>query len=592
MKKLLSILLLAALLIAMMTGCGSGDTKTDATTAAVEETAVVDDEPVVSQQTPADSGDTMEIYEMDSEDAVNAVMSGDIDFAAHKELIKSLTADFPIADGESLSIWLSYETSSLQYVEDSDMQNIVCYRLLEELTGVHLDMTIADMTTSSEKFNIMAASGDYPDLLPGSSYTTGVDAAINDELIIELTEVIDEYCPNLKSIMDSDAGIADEVRTSEGRIGSFPRINDGVTTPGNAGAFMRMDWLEALGMEVPATYDELEEVLVAFKTEYGATEPLMLGDSILPQGGMLTAGYDFTATVSSGMVGGTSGFYQVDGELIYGALTENFKDFTRMLRSWYQQGLISENCLTRATNPFSSDIIDPVLNGQTGMFYSNQPFGDNYNSMDETGTINFYPVRDVAKTADQQMHFGENVTMIASGDMSISTCCKDVELAARYLDSLYSYECYLILNYGEQGVTWDYDENGEPQFLQSALDQFTSTNIAMAVWTTQSLPCVYAESRLAFTFGDGAKAAFEVWSTNKDNAYGISSKFSLTSLESEEASTISTDIITYISEHYWKFVTGEEDIDAQWDSYVETIYSMGYERLYEIVQGAFDRISE
>ena len=582
MKKLFSILLLAAMLISMMAGCG-GDTKPAEESAQPEESAAVEapvEEPAAEE--PA--------VENEEEVEEPAVMDGTLDFAAHKELIKSLTAEFPIADGEELSIWLAYETSSLQYVEDSDMQNILCYKLLEELTGVHLDMIIADMATSSEKFNIMAASGDYPDLLPGSSYTTGVDSAINDELIIELTDVIAEFCPNLQTLIDSDPDLAYAIKTNEGRIGSFPRINDGNTTPGNAGAFMRMDWLEALDMEVPATYDELEEVLVAFKTEFGATEPLMLGDSILPQGGLLTAGYDFTATVASGMTSATSGFYQIDGELVYGALTENFKEFTKMLSDWYAQGLINENCLSRATNPFSSAIIDPVLNGQTGMFYSNQPFGDNYNAMDTTGTINFYPVRDVAKTADQQMHFGESVQFLASGDMSISTCCEDIELAARYLDSLYSYDCYLILNYGEQGVSWDFNEEGEPQFLQSGLDQYVSTNIATAVWTTQSLPVVYAESRLHFTFGEGAKAAFEVWGTNKDNAYGISSKFSLNSEESEEASTISTDIITYISENYWKFITGEVDIDAAWDGYVETINTMGYERLYEIVQGAYDRL--
>lgn len=594
MKKTLTLILALAMLLAMFAGCSKTtaepttepETTQEAEAPAQSETA----EPEPEAEPEAEAGPEAEA-EPEVAEPVEETSDG-IDLAAHKELVKSLTADFPIADGEELSVWLSYETSSLQYVDGGEMNDIVCYEMLEELTGVHLDIVMVDMTTSSEKFNIMVASSDFTDLLPTSSYSTGGDAAIDDEVVIDLTDLIDEYCPNFKTLLDSSSIIYDGCTTTEGRIAAFSRIKDGVTTPGNAGAFMRRDWLEDLGMDVPATYDELEEVLLAFKTEKGATEPLMLGDTIIPMGGNLTAGYDFTAEVSLGQGGGgggAGGFFQKDGTVIYGALTEEFKDFTKMLNRWYSEGLISEKCLTRATNPFSSDIIDPVLNGDTGMFYSNQPFGDNYNERDETGTIDFYPVRDVGMTADQQLHFYEELTMTSSGDLGISTTCRDEVLSARYLDSLYSYECFLIINYGRQGETWDFDENGEPQFLQSALDQFVSTNIAMAVWTTQSLPSVYAESRLQFTFGEGAAAAYEVWSTNKDNAYGIGSKYSLTSSESEAISTISTDILTYIAEHYWKFVTGEEDIDAQWDEYVATIESMGYQTMYETVQAAYDR---
>lgn len=584
MKKTLTLILALAMLLTMFAGCST----TTAEPETEPETAQESEAPAQTEAAEPSAEPEAE-PEAEAEPVEEAPAEG-IDMAAHKELIKSLTADFPVADGGELSVWLSYETSSLQYVEGGEMNNITCYKLLEELTGVHLDITMADMTTSSEKFNIMAASGDYTDLLPGSSYSTGVDAAINDEVIIDLTDLIDRYCPNFKTLLDSSTVIYDDCITTEGRIGSFPRIKDGVTTPGNAGAFMRRDWLETLGMDVPSTYDELEQVLLAFKTEMGATEPLMLGDTILPMGGNLTAGYDFTAAVTVGQGGGgANGFYQKDGTVYYGALTQEFKEFTKLLNKWYGEGLISERCLTRATNPFGSAIIDPVLNGETGMFYSNQPFGDNYNDRDETGTLDFYPVRDVGKTADQQLHFYEDLTMVAAGDLSISTTCRDEELAARYCDSLYSYDCYLIINYGSQGETWDFDENGEPQFLQSALDQFVSTNIAMAVWTTQSLPCVYAESRLQFTFGEGAAAAYEVWKTNKDNAYGIGGQFSLTAAETEAISTISTDILTYIAEHYWKFVTGEEDIDAQWDEYVATIESMGYQTMHDTVQAAYDR---
>ena len=36
-----------------------------------------------------------------------------------------------------------------------------------------------------------------------------------------------------------------------------------------------------------------------------------------------------------------------------------------------------------------------------------------------------------------------------------------------------------------------------------------------------------------------------------------------------------TDLLDYVKEMYMNFVTGEADIDAEWDSFVETWYSMG-----------------
>ena len=49
------------------------------------------------------------------------------------------------------------------------------------------------------------------------------------------------------------------------------------------------------------------------------------------------------------------------------------------------------------------------------------------------------------------------------------------------------------------------------------------------------------------------------------------------------------DIDTYISNMAVSFMTGAEDIDAQWDTFVSTIESMNIARCIEIKQGAYDR---
>ncbi len=597
MKKQLALLLAIALLVALLAGCGSKEETTDVQESAPVVEEVSSPEPEVAEPEEQTQGNLEDMYSMDSEEAIAAAQSGTLDFTAHKEMLASLTADLPLSDGsETLSIWLAFETAQLTYLDGGDLNNHVFFTTVQERTGVNLELIQVDSVTSQEKYNLMVASSEYPDLIPGSAYSTGLDAAIADEVILQLDDIIDQYCPNYKTILNSDSSIAKECQTPEGVYATFARIKDGVTTPNNEGAFLRMDWLEALGMDVPATYDELHEVLMAFKTEFGATEALMLKSSILPNSGLLTGGYGFTAAVSADGGpggGGVTGFYQVDGQVKYGAATEEFKEFTLMLRDWYADGLLSEDCLTRETNPFGAAMTEPILSGKTGLFYNNQPFGDVYSAMSEDPDMNFFPVRDVVKEEGDINHFFEDVSMIAQGNVmgafSISTCCENVELAARFCDALYIPEFYLLSNYGVEGEHWEYNDEGVPSYITEVLEGYPSTNIALATFCSSDLPGVFAESRLAFTFGEGAKAAFDVWKTDKDNAYALGSNTSLNTEENEQVSTISTDMLTYISEHYWKFVTGEEDIEAMWDEYLETLETMGLSEMTQVVQTAYDR---
>lgn len=39
-----------------------------------------------------------------------------------------------------------------------------------------------------------------------------------------------------------------------------------------------------------------------------------------------------------------------------------------------------------------------------------------------------------------------------------------------------------------------------------------------------------------------------------------------------------------------RFITGELDIDSEWESHVETVKNMGLDRMLEIDQAAYDRM--
>lgn len=51
---------------------------------------------------------------------------------------------------------------------------------------------------------------------------------------------------------------------------------------------------------------------------------------------------------------------------------------------------------------------------------------------------------------------------IRMGNISITTTCQMPERAAEFLNWFYTYEGYLLTNYGEEGVAFEFNQDGEP----------------------------------------------------------------------------------------------------------------------------------
>ena len=62
-----------------------------------------------------------------------------------------------------------------------------------------------------------------------------------------------------------------------------------------------------------------------------------------------------------------------------------------------------------------------------------------------------------------------------------------------------------------------------------------------------------------------------------------------TKSEAKERSTLVTDITSYVEQMVTQFITGEADIDATWDTYVNTLKQMEIDRWVELDQTAYDR---
>ena len=615
-KKWIALGLALCMVLGLLAGCGSQsgssaapmESSAEASAPAPAESAEVPAQEPVTEAPEASAVETASAAEETVEEeapegdftASNAAM----DFSGYKAMLEELTTELPITEETvTLSYFFGFEGTTLNYITGGTMADHQVWKWLEENTGVHMDLNVVNKTQEWDQFNLIVASGDYPDLLPGGDYSGGVEAAYEDEVFMDLSDYLEDNMPNYWKIVNSDQNLNRSAQDG-GKYIVIYSIKDQVANPGGIGTFIRMDWLEDLGMDVPQTYDQLTEVLSAFKNEKGAAEPMALFNTVNLQNGVLMGGFGSVAELSANGMGTDwgSAFYQEDGEVIFGATADGTRKYLSWLNELYQDGLIDfEAMQNRETNPFSDWNAGRASSGMNGYIFTNQPFGGEYGNMSGDPNINWWPVPDVAENAVDTIPFYEEVNLIDMTSVAVSTQCDEVEVALQFLDYGYSYEGSLLYNFGfrkgsgeGEYETWDYGADGEPEFDEAALLSVAeATNIASGVVCTKDLAGIVFDRRLAFSFGDRENACMGAWSTNKNTDNILGSATVLTAEESAEASAIYSDILTYVATAALQFINGDLDVNgSDWDSYVSAIEGMNIDGLTEIIQTAYDRAHE
>ena len=146
--------------------------------------------------------------------------------------------------------------------------------------------------------------------------------------------------------------------------------------------------------------------------------------------------------------------------------------------------------------------------------------------------------------------------------------------------------------YGIEGQSYDLDTEGNAVWSPNVTDvEGVTFRAALVTYTLNSMPTCWDVQRYwPETYDEDAYAAVEMW-TNVDNdkAYSMPSALFYTTDESTIYSTKIADVETYANQYIISAITGEEDLEATWDSYVDTVWSLGLQDCLDAQQSAYDR---
>ena len=585
--KLCALLLTVSMGLAALTGCGTGGASSSAPASAPEAsvpTATEEPNEAPAVQTPEEAASA-------EEDSVQEPASQEEGVSKYvtPDNIEELISDrpsvaLPISEaGTTFTFWTG---SPAMDATISGWNDSTAVQELEKRTGVHIDYIEVAPPAQSESLNLMFASGDYPDILNYAitgSYS--IPYLIENEIVTDLQDMMEDYAPSYMALMEADPALYLATVDDEGQLGGLAgyRYNAFSTT----GAIVRADWVEKVGMmpEELVTIDDYHEYLSQVKNQGLCEYPMPLRyDASITGSPFLAAmgGYAGPAAESSPQ----SFYYDDNDELVYSFITDTYKVYLSLMADWYQEGLITRDLL-------NSDMLDSsaITSGSYAVFWQDCQFMSMWT---EAGKVNDpdYTLAGVTEPlveAGQQVGFGD-ITDI-SINLMICTSCSDPETALQWLDYHFSEDGSILCQYGLEGEGLVYTD-GKPGYseLISNNPDGLSTDNALNAYTINMNMFASNGTTLRKAYDDVQQKALDAWNDKREVTK--SSFTNLFTLNADETATVQryyTDISTYVAEQVGKFLIGESDIDENWDTFVETIDSMGIDEVIDAYTSAGER---
>jgi putative aldouronate transport system substrate-binding protein len=461
---------------------------------------------------------------------------------------------------------------------------------MEEITGIHFEWdTILD-SAYNERKNLALASGDLPDLfLGGSMSVQDQDTYGPLGIFLSLEDYIEEYGSHIKKRFEERPDIKNATTSLDGHIYSLPAIYDTATMAGNL-IYMNMDWLSNVGMEKPETTDDLYKVLKAFKT--GDPNKNNKADEIPlshwkqnPSSSGSIPGIFFGTILNAftGMAGGA--YFDLDGDkVIYQPIQPAFKEFLAYMNKLYEEELLEHEMFTQTREQY----VSKVKEGKSGTVTCSITL-----VWQEDDDMPYEVLAPLTSSLNSK-----KVTALPSGvdagQFTLTNKCKYPEALIRWVDIYFrtideQYEgmCGLSSWLGIYKKHWDFeDETRErykllaPSLDSEGLEYIVPSGAGQGWIVTKAYDATHKGNMMK------AKESIKHYFPYTIQVYPSTARF--TQEEIDEIAIIRADVSTYAETAVTKFITGDESLD-NWDSYINSLKSMGLDDLTKVMQAAYDR---
>ena len=290
----------------------------------------------------------------------------------------------------------------------------------------------------------------------GGSMNGTIVSAAEEGAFWDLSEYLDdsEKFPNLSQVnKETLKGL-----TVGGEVIGIPRVRE----LGRYGFSYRQDWADKLGLGTPETIDDVYNMLYQFT--YGDPDGNNVDDTYGMEMTKYTGPFDIVQT----WFGCGNGWVEQDGQLVPVHQTAEYKEAIDWLKKVYDDGLMSPDWVTIDTSEWSNG----CKKGQNGVYID---------VMDGARRIWDYFVNNDVKSVTNPDEFASmnllgpinGKTLATSGYNGYYLITtdgakteEDVINALTFLDKLNDYDMLILADYGLEGVTYNWTEDGQIETIE------------------------------------------------------------------------------------------------------------------------------
>ena len=471
-----------------------------------------------------------------------------------------------------------------------DHNEVAIWKKYEEMTNIHIEWGLVPTAGLTERRNLSLLGEGMPEVYYRMTFpNTDLAKYGTQGVFLELTDLIEEYMPNLSAILEQYPDIRKGMTFPDGGIYGLPTIYDREFLSliiGNK-FWIRADWLEQLGMEPPETTEELYQYLKAVK------ETDLMGDGSgreIPfgAGGIGELRQVLTGAFGIQNRGRNHAYIDVDpetGELRFFPISEGYRELLEYMHKLYSEGLILENIYTIEYNQNLAYGAEGRY-GSTTMASPEQILGHEYGSR-------YIGVPALEGPRGHKAYTKVGSPLIRMGGFVITNKNKHVPETLRWMDYFYSDEGAQMFFMGLEGESYEVLPDGSLEFLdhiKNNPDGLTPDQalIPYVVYMGGNYPGIlkqkYFKGSEALPQSIEAAEILEPYIIDE-----IWPKFTFTPEEARRLTAIEGDLLKYVDEMQDKFITGAEPL-SKWDDYVKMVTKrLPLDEYMKIMQAAVER---
>lgn len=504
---------------------------------------------------------------------------------------------FPLAEKATLTGMTSFPANT-----ESNPNNRTIFKRLQEKTNVEIQWTAIQSDQWGDKITLsMANLNTLTDFIFSAGFGDNDLLRYAEQgVIIPLEEYIEAYMPNLNAVFEKYPEYKKMCTDTNGHIWALPWIEQlgsektAIQTIGDM-SFINKKWLDFLGLDVPETVEEFEQVLIAFRDHASELQAeFQIDGSIIPMSFIINDGDQDPAILINGFGEGYGDADRGrhiavtdDKKVICSATQQGFKDGIAWLHSLYEQNLIDLEAFTQEWSTY----VAKGKSGRYGVCFS-------WDVANIDNLTDWVPLP--ALTADVRNITPQNGSFTSGFDRGrcvVTAVAKNPALVCAWLDQMYDPFQSPQNNWGTYGEDDDFDifelgtnANGEEMLKHAPLGDASPVEVREAESVGGPLAILDEYYGVYVTCPDDAQYRLdwikEYYTPDMNTKYVFPNVF-MSQEDTEELSNLQADITKTINAKKADWIMNGFT-DADWDEYIKSLDAYGLQDMLAIFQKYLD----